>query len=304
MDPARTNNGRVSSGAGAVTHGYTYSGHPVACAVALANIRLSQGLERKVGERTAELSEAVALKVIRREFADNEEADARFKRELSVARQVTHTNVVRIHDLGTIDGVRYISMPFIEGIDLAAHRSRALEHTNFAAVYAPLPGNLTVEQNLRIFALLYRVKAPAMRIETVIDQFDAMTIGMSYNSAVTGGTSRPNVLRNPSLSSSERTLARWYDVSAFALPALYTAGNAGRGLIYGPPRNSLNLSVGKRFYGFGNETRNLELRGEFFNITNTPSFNSPNVTVDAGNAGKITSSGNERQVQLGLKFYF
>src|SRR5688500_8729846 len=31
----------------------------------------------------------------------------------------------------------------IEGVDLAAQRSRALEHTNFAAVYAPLPGNLT-----------------------------------------------------------------------------------------------------------------------------------------------------------------
>jgi hypothetical protein len=131
-----------------------------------------------------------------------------------------------------------------------------------------------------------------------------LTPGTSYNSAVTGGTPRPNVLRDPSLSSSERTLARWYDVSAFALPALYTTGNAGRGLVYGPPRNGLNLSLGKRFYGFGNEVRNLELRGEFFNITNTPTFNSPNMTVDSGSAGKITSSGNERQVQLGLKFYF
>ncbi len=67
-----------------------------------------------------ELGEAVALKVIRREFADNADADARFRRELSVARQVTHTNVVRIHDLGLINRVRYISMPFIEGMDLGA----------------------------------------------------------------------------------------------------------------------------------------------------------------------------------------
>src|SRR5262249_19681773 len=36
----------------------------------------------------------------------------------------------------------------IEGIDVSAQRSRALERTNFAAVYAPLPGNLTVAQNL------------------------------------------------------------------------------------------------------------------------------------------------------------
>jgi len=60
----------------------------------------------------------------------------------------------------------------IEGLDLAAHRSRALERTNFAAVYAPLPGNLTVAQNLRIFGLIYRVGDLAERIATVIEQFD------------------------------------------------------------------------------------------------------------------------------------
>jgi tetratricopeptide (TPR) repeat protein len=66
-----------------------------------------------------ELGEAVALKVTRSEFATSADADARFRRELSVARQVTHTNVVRIHDLGLVDGVRYISMAFIDGLDLA-----------------------------------------------------------------------------------------------------------------------------------------------------------------------------------------
>src|SRR5581483_7930690 len=39
----------------------------------------------------------------------------------------------------------------IAGVDLARHRSRALARTNFAAVYAALPGNLTVIQNLRFF---------------------------------------------------------------------------------------------------------------------------------------------------------
>src|SRR5215469_17460908 len=45
----------------------------------------------------------------------------------------------------------------IDGIDLDRHRSRALERTNFAAVYAQLPGNLTVEENLRVFGLIYGV---------------------------------------------------------------------------------------------------------------------------------------------------
>src|SRR5215468_5080443 len=46
----------------------------------------------------------------------------------------------------------------INGIDLSKHRSQALEYTNFEAVYAPLPGNLTVPENLRIFGMLYCVK--------------------------------------------------------------------------------------------------------------------------------------------------
>jgi len=60
----------------------------------------------------------------------------------------------------------------IEAVDLAAQRTRALGGTNFAAVYAPLPGNLTVYQNLRIFGLLYGVPQLAERIAQLLVQFD------------------------------------------------------------------------------------------------------------------------------------
>jgi ABC-2 type transport system ATP-binding protein len=60
----------------------------------------------------------------------------------------------------------------IEGVDLASQRSRALERTNFAAVYAPLPGNLTVAQNLRVFGLLYGVRRLAERIDALLEQFE------------------------------------------------------------------------------------------------------------------------------------
>jgi ABC-2 type transport system ATP-binding protein len=60
----------------------------------------------------------------------------------------------------------------IAGIDIAKHRSQALAHTNFAAVYATLPGNLTVAQNLRFFGLVYSIKDLGKRIETLLDQFD------------------------------------------------------------------------------------------------------------------------------------
>ncbi len=51
----------------------------------------------------------------------------------------------------------------IEGRDVATERSRALACTNFTAVYAPLPGNLTVYQNLRFFGLIYGVPADLSR---------------------------------------------------------------------------------------------------------------------------------------------
>jgi tetratricopeptide (TPR) repeat protein len=71
----------------------------------------------------AELGVAVALKVIRPEVLSDPgsagEVEKRFKRELVLARQVTHKHVVRIHDLGELEGIKYLTMPFVEGQNLA-----------------------------------------------------------------------------------------------------------------------------------------------------------------------------------------
>jgi ABC-2 type transport system ATP-binding protein len=60
----------------------------------------------------------------------------------------------------------------IERYNLATERREALLRTNFAAVYAPLPGNLTVEQNLRFFGMLYGVASLKRRIDGLVEQFD------------------------------------------------------------------------------------------------------------------------------------
>ena len=60
----------------------------------------------------------------------------------------------------------------INGMDIATRRCEVLERTNFAAVYAPLPGNLTAYQNLRIFSLLYGVKDAPRRIEMLLERFN------------------------------------------------------------------------------------------------------------------------------------
>ena len=71
----------------------------------------------------SELEVAVALKVIRPEVTRDpvaaQDLERRFKQELLLARQVTHRNVVRIHDLGEINGIKYITMSFVEGSDLS-----------------------------------------------------------------------------------------------------------------------------------------------------------------------------------------
>src|SRR5277367_4092969 len=60
----------------------------------------------------------------------------------------------------------------IDGIDISKYRARALARTNFAAVYAALPGNLTVIENLRFFGLLYGIERLRLRVEELLEEFD------------------------------------------------------------------------------------------------------------------------------------
>jgi tetratricopeptide (TPR) repeat protein/predicted Ser/Thr protein kinase len=68
--------------------------------------------------RDLQLNRVVALKVIRPDLAKDPEIVNRFKQELILARQVTHKNVIRIYDLAEFDGLKFITMDFIDGQDL------------------------------------------------------------------------------------------------------------------------------------------------------------------------------------------
>ena len=86
-----------------------------------------------------ELDRFVALKIIRPELASNPSILARFKQELLLAHQVTHRNVIRIYDLSEADGMKFITMEFIEGKDL-----RTLIHEK--KKYAPEEAVETIQQ--------------------------------------------------------------------------------------------------------------------------------------------------------------
>jgi len=68
--------------------------------------------------RDLQLNRLMALKVIRPDLAKDPEIVNRFKQELILARQVTHKNVIRIYDLAEFDGLKFITMDFIDGRDL------------------------------------------------------------------------------------------------------------------------------------------------------------------------------------------
>jgi len=66
------------------------------------------------------LEQPVALKTLRAEIGADPAARARFLSEVKLARSVSHPNVCRVHDLGELDGLLYLSMEYVDGEDLAA----------------------------------------------------------------------------------------------------------------------------------------------------------------------------------------
>jgi ABC-2 type transport system ATP-binding protein len=71
--------------------------------------------------------------------------------------------------------------------DVARQRGAALALTNFAAVYAALPGNLTVRQNLRFFGLLYAVPGLTARIASLLEQFDLQSLAATKCGVLSSG---------------------------------------------------------------------------------------------------------------------
>jgi class 3 adenylate cyclase/cell division septation protein DedD len=74
--------------------------------------------------RDLETDEIVALKILKPEIATDAAVQDNFKRELCLARKITHRNVCRIHDFSRSNGTAYASMEFIEGESLLSRLSR------------------------------------------------------------------------------------------------------------------------------------------------------------------------------------
>jgi hypothetical protein len=98
------------------------------------------------------------------------------------------------------------------------------------------------------------------------------------------------------------TPTQFFNIAAFQLPAQFTFGNVGRGVVDAPGTNNFDFSLMKSFRLFEGHT--LQFRFEFFNAFNHPLFNAPNMNVDSANFGRITSARAARQIQFGLRYQF
>jgi eukaryotic-like serine/threonine-protein kinase len=76
------------------------------------------GMGRVYKAYDKELNRVVAIKVVRQGVMGESDALSRFKQELVLASKISHKNILRIHDLGEVDGMKFITMAYVEGHDL------------------------------------------------------------------------------------------------------------------------------------------------------------------------------------------
>ena len=126
---------------------------------------------------------------------------------------------------------------------------------------------------------------------------------VTNNNAFAGfGTQRPNLVGDPELPSDQRSTSRWFNTDAFAAAPRFTIGSSSRNPVRGPGFRGLDLALMRRMPLPSRTT--LEVRVEIFNATNTTPFGAPNGVLGSAAFGTITTAGDPRVVQIGVKLTF
>jgi hypothetical protein len=110
------------------------------------------------------------------------------------------------------------------------------------------------------------------------------------------------MISNPVLARSERSVTRWFNTAAFVPPAPGRFGNSPRLIFHNPGLTNVDFMIGKKF--FLREGLNAVFRAEFFNIFNHTNFGDVDNVLTSPGFGTITSAGDPRIIQLGLKVSF
>jgi len=117
----------------------------------------------------------------------------------------------------------------------------------------------------------------------------------------TGGNAmRPNVVGDWRVDQS--TPARWFAKEAFAAPAAFTFGNAGRNVLRTDGVHRMDLSVFRNFHF--KERFMAQLRVEGYNVLNVVTYGAPTSEFTNVNFGRVTSAQAPRSLQIGARIYF
>ncbi len=135
-----------------------------------------------------------------------------------------------------------------------------------------------------------------------------LTIATGVDNSYSGiGQDRVDIIGNPYLDPHRATadrIARWFNTSAFQDNAPGTFGTIGRNTLRGPGIANVDFSAFKSFPMPFSERHHLEFRFEAFNLLNRVNLNNPNTTRSSSLFGRITSAGDPRILQLGLRYAF
>ena len=124
--------------------------------------------------------------------------------------------------------------------------------------------------------------------------------GKAGSNGVSGGTNRPNVSGDVNY---PKTVAAWFDKSAFSAPTIGQWGNLEYGSVIGPGRHNWNLALFKSFQ-FNERGSRLEIRIESFNTWNHTQFSAVSTSFSSSNFGQVTGVQDPRNLQLGMKVFY
>lgn len=140
-------------------------------------------------------------------------------------------------------------------------------------------------------------------------------LGSNFDPAGLGNTpalvagNRPETLCDPNVGGAQ-TFLQWFNSACFqanptsgVAPFGNIVSNTGRGTVNGPPTQRFDFSVFKNFH-FGEGSKELQLRGEAFNIFNHTNFRAIQTTITQATYGQVTTVRDPRTIQLGIKFMF
>jgi hypothetical protein len=97
---------------------------------------------------------------------------------------------------------------------------------------------------------------------------------------------------------------QWLNPAAFVPNTIGTFGNLGQASLVGPGSFAMDLAVTRNFNVPRHEGHRVELRFEFFNLTNHTNLGTPDTDLTSSTFGLIQSAGDPRILQFAMKYAF